>query len=95
MVSTNNGPVTKFVAGGVSAALWRNTLKLRNGQEIETLSASLERRYKDQNGDWKSSGSFGSNDIPKAMLVLSKAYDYMVSKGSDDGQVVTEEEVVM
>ena len=82
MQPTQNKPVAKFQAGGVSAALWRNQTKLRNGDEIETLSVTLDRRYKDQGGEWQSSGSFRLNDIPKAVLVLLKAYSFIVGEQS-------------
>ena len=36
-----------FTAGGVSAALWQNETRLQNGQEIVTLSVTLDRRYKE------------------------------------------------
>jgi len=91
---TNEKPVKKFQAGGISAALWKNKLKLKSGQEIETLSVTLDRRYRDDNGEWKSSSSLRANDIPKAVLVMQQAYQYMVTKNTDDA-VITEEEAVV
>ena len=76
-------PVKKFTAGAVSAALWTNKTTLKDGRSIDTLSVSLDRRYKDSEGEWKSSSSFKESDIPKAMLVLAKAYEFMTAK--DDG----------
>jgi hypothetical protein len=74
-----NKPVKKFQSGAVSAALWTNTTTLKDGRSIETLSVTLDRRYKDSDGEWKSSSSFKENDIPKAMLVLGKAFEFMTS----------------
>lgn len=93
MANEGNKPVKKFQAGGVSGALWKNKTTLKNGKEIETLSVSIDRRYKDEHDEWKSSSSFRLNDVPKLMLVLSKAYDYMASKAGENNGVV-EEEVV-
>ena len=93
-MTNENKPVKKFLAGGVSAALWKNNTKFGDGKEVETLSVTLDRRYKDKDGTWKSSGSLKLNDIPKAVLVLSKAYDYMASKG-EDNEAIPEEEVVV
>lgn len=67
-------PVKKFSAGGVSAAVWENESK--DGQVF--YSVTLDRRYKDANEEWKSSGSLRQNDLPKAVLVLQKAYEYLV-----------------
>ena len=56
-MTNGNKPVRKFRAGGVSAAVWKNTAALKNGSEMETLAVTLDRRYKDNDGIWKSSGS--------------------------------------
>ena len=84
MQEQDNRPVKKIQAGGVSAALWRNSVTLRSGQQIETLSVTLDRRYKDKNGDWRSASSFQANDIPKAVLVLTQAYAHMMSRNEDE-----------
>ena len=51
-----------------------------NGGKVNILRATVERRYKDRDGTWKSSGSFGRNDIPMAIYVLQKAFETMVEK---------------
>lgn len=43
-------------------------------------SVSLQRAYKDKNGNFQHTTSFKDNDIPKAVLALWKAYDYLVSE---------------
>ena len=91
---TNEKPVKKFQAGGIIAALWKNKMRLRSGEEIETLSVTLDRRYRDNGGEWKSSSSLRLNDVPKAALVLQQAFQHMVTKNADDA-VVTDEEAVM
>ena len=75
----DNKPVKKFQAGAISAALWPNKMTLKDGRQIETLSVTLDRRYRDSDGEWKSSGSLKEADIPKAMLVLAKAYEFLTS----------------
>ena len=88
-------PVEKFVAGQVSAALWENEITTGNGNKATVLKASIQRRYKDKDGQWKSSTSFARNEIPLAIYCLQKAFEKIVEmqiNGSDDGVV---EEVVM
>lgn len=68
-----NTPVKKFRAGAVSATIWTNTSK--EGGEYNTVS--FERGYKDKDGAWKSTSSLRLNDLPKAALVLTKAYEYI------------------
>ena len=91
----NEKPVKKFQAGGIVAALWRNNMKLRNGEEIETLSVTVDRNYRVDGGEWKTSASLRLNDIPKAQLVLRQAYEYMATRRKSNGDAhVTQEEVV-
>lgn len=94
---TGQKPVAKFKAGQVSAALWENEITAKNGGKATMLKASVQRRYKDKNGDWKSSGSFSRNEIPLAIYCLQKAFEKIievqVGDGSDDG--VVEEEVTV
>jgi hypothetical protein len=89
-------PVAKFSAGGVSAALWENEINV-GGSAKTILKASINRRYKDSSGQWKSSTSFSRNEVPLAILALLKAYEKMV--GEENGQEpengAVEEEVVM
>ena len=89
-------PVAKFSAGQVSAALWENEIEVK-GRTVTVLKATVQRRYKDNKTDtWKSSGSFGRNEIPLAVHCLQKAFEKILEmqlEGSDNGSV--EEEVVM
>jgi hypothetical protein len=70
-------PVVKIRAGSISCALWQNEAKV-NGEIVELLKATVERRYKNGNGEWKSSGSFSRNEIPLAIYCLQKAFDHMI-----------------
>lgn len=71
-----SAPVKKFSAGGVQIAIWEN-----EGAEGRTYNTvSIDRRYKNKDGEWKSSSSLKLNDIPKAVLALQKAYEYIALK---------------
>jgi hypothetical protein len=88
-------PVQKIRAGQVSCALWENEMTLSGGRKIKALKATLDRRYKDSDGTWKSSGSFGRNEIPLAIWCLQKAFDNMIEEGNnrtDDNSI--EEEII-
>ncbi|MDP2666827.1 MAG: hypothetical protein Q8P05_05010 [Candidatus Diapherotrites archaeon] len=69
-------PIQKFQAGAVIASVWKNTSK----EGAEYFSVSLDKRYKDAQGDWKSSSSFKPADLPKAALLMNKAYEFIVLK---------------
>jgi hypothetical protein len=70
-----NLPETHFRAGPISATVWKNEVG-----EVSFSSVSLERRYKDKDGSWKSTKALRVNDLPKAALVLNKAYEHLVMK---------------
>ena len=69
----------KFRAGGVPAAIWENEAKI-NGWTVTMLKATIERRYKDKNGEWKSSSSFGLGELPQAITALDMAMRYVSDK---------------
>jgi len=72
-------PIKKFSAGGVQVAVWENEGK--EGKQF--YSVSIDRRYKDKNDEWKSTNSFKATDLPKAVLALNKAYEYLTLKDDD------------
>ena len=74
----NQQPEKKFKAGAVSATVWKN-----HSEKGDYNSIQLDRVYKDKDG-WKRTSSFSAQDLPKAMLVLHKAYEFIVSKDKDD-----------
>ena len=73
-----NTPQKKFRAGTVSATIWKN--KSQEGNEFS--SVSFEKGYKDKAGEWKSTNQLGVSDLPKAMVVLGKAYEFLALKES-------------
>lgn len=76
-------PVKKIAVGGIQAAIWENAGK--DGKPF--YSVSLDKRYKDANNEWKSSSSLKATDLPKAILVLEKAYEFMVLK--EESEIAT------
>ncbi len=78
MASEKALPIKKMNIGVINLAIWRNDVRFgREGDSRVMYSVTMERRYKDQNGAWQSSGSFRMNDIPKLKLLLEKAYEYL------------------
>lgn len=89
-------PVAKFKAGQVSAALWENEITAKNGGKATVLKATVQRRYKDKDGNWQSSGSFSRNEIPLAIYCLQKAFEKIIEMQIDsvNGNGVVEEAVI-
>jgi len=89
-------PEKRFSAGAIVATVWQNEGKSKDGQVVGYKTVSLQRRYKDKDGNWKSAGSFRISDLPRASLVMQKAFEYLVLKEKEgNGSTVTEEEIVM
>jgi len=95
-------PEKKFSTGAISATIWKNDgTNKKTGENVEFRTVHLDRRYKDKDGNWQSTSSLRLNDLPKASLVLQKAYEYLVLKGQGSSSQETseisinEEEIIM
>jgi len=69
-----NLPAAKFRAGAICATIWANKAKSKTGNDVTFQTISLERSYKDKDGNWQHTPKLRANDLPKAMLVLQEAY---------------------
>ena len=76
--SAGKQPLKKFRAGPISATVWSNEGQSKDGSAVSYSTISLERCYKDKNGEWQNTSSMRINDLPRAALVASKAYEYLV-----------------
>ena len=84
-------PVAKFAAGQVSAAVWENEVTTRAGKKVTMLKATVERRYKDRDGQWKSSGSFSRNKILFVIYCLQKSFDHIIAAQQEEDGSAEEE----
>ena len=66
-MSTSKKPAVEVTLFPVSAAIWRNSSA--SGQPFFT--ATFQRSYKDEAGNWKSSNSFSADEV----LLLAKVAD--------------------
>jgi hypothetical protein len=53
-----NRPVDKVRVKNISASIWKNT-----GAKGDFYNATIENRYKDQEGVWHTSTSYGASDL--------------------------------
>lgn len=77
-------PEKKFRAGAISATIWQNEGHKKDGTQSLFNTISFERGYKDKTGNWKSTSSLRTADIPRAVVVLNKAYEYLVMKKDNE-----------
>ena len=86
MTNEKTKPVKKFKAGAIDAAVWKNVNQQgKDGGDVVSYSLSMERRYKDKDGEWQGTNTFRANDLPKAALVLVKAYEFITMHADEDG----------
>ena len=78
-----NLPLAKFKHGSVEATIFENKVQ-KAGTTFTVRKAVLQRNYLDKNDKWQSTSSLDVNDIPKAILALSKAYDFLTSSEKSD-----------
>ena len=77
--NTGKRPEKEFSSGAVRATIWNNETMSKDGKPINFKTVSFERSYKDKDGDWKTTSALRVNDIPRATLVLNKAYEYVAT----------------
>ena len=84
-----NAPEKKFRASPMTATIWSNEVVSQDGRLSVFRTINLERTYKDKEGKWQKTNSLRVNDLPKAILVLNKAYEFISIK--EEGDEITEE----
>ncbi len=76
-------PTKKFKAGAITATIWKNKGTSPTGEATEYFTISFERTFRSKEGEWKKTNSLRQSDLPKAVLVLNKAYEYLTLKEGD------------
>jgi hypothetical protein len=76
-------PVEKVTLFPVEAAIWKNTS--RGGEPF--YSVTFERKYRDQETRWKSTASFGADDLLLLAKVADLAHSRLVELRSKDRQM--------
>lgn len=71
-------PHKTFKAGAIEAAVWTNETDRGAFKTVQ-----ITRSYKDRAGEWKHSSSLRVSDLPRATLVLSKAYEYLTMESRE------------
>ena len=89
-----NKPEQKFRAGPIEASVWKNE-RVKDGVAQEYRTITFQRRYKAKDGEWKSTNTLQVYDLPRALIVLGKAYEKLtlstteLKEGEDDPEAVS------
>lgn len=94
VIPMDKKPDAKFRAGMISATVWTNQGQTKDGQVRSFSSVSFEKSYKDKEGAWKSTKSLNVQDLPKASLVLTKAYEHLALRDLTEEEPQISEETV-
>jgi hypothetical protein len=84
-MTNGNAPDWKLQQGALSAAAWKNSRQTSDGRTFEGYSMRIERRYKDSDGNWKSSNSYTLRDLFALQHFVGSVIDAALSHG-DGGE---------
>ena len=80
-------PEKKFKCGAVEAAVFVNEIE-KSGKTLRLKKVSIQKRYRDADGNWNSTNSYDANDLPKLKLVADEAYRYLaLDHDSENGDL--------
>jgi hypothetical protein len=74
--------------GGLKAAIFVNEHE-KDGQNFTKKRISLQKIYRDKEGMFKTTTSLEINDLPKAILVLQKAFDYLTVRHEPEDAAIS------
>ena len=76
-------PAERFRFGNVSLTIFENQ-STRDGQTQKFWKATIDKRYRDnQSGEWKSTNSYGVEDLLRLRAVLDRGINFMMEKPSE------------
>lgn len=83
MTQQGNQPIKTFRIKGISASIWRNDVE-KDGVTVVRHSVRIQKRFRQDNGEWKNTDYFFPDDLPRVQLVTAKAFEFVSLKESDD-----------
>jgi hypothetical protein len=84
-MNTKQKPEHEIRLGKIRATIWAN--ELENGVRY---SVTLSRLYKNDEGHWRDSTSFGREDLPLLGKVLDMAHTWLYEQRSDSASETSE-----
>jgi hypothetical protein len=81
--SMSNKPEKIFQHGALKAAIFANEHE-KDGESFTVRRVSFQKLYRDKEGNLKTTSSLEVNDLPKAVVVLQKAFEYLTVRDFDE-----------
>ena len=79
-------PATRFTRGTCTVSIFFDEVQ-KEGETVSIPKAVFPKRYRDKAGIWRTTPNLDTSDIPKAVLCLNDAFDYLtreIRADSDD-----------
>ena len=74
---TGNKPVKKYRAGQITATIWEQQAKDKQGNEFTTHSIKVVKSYKDGD-EWKETTSYNPSELVRVEAVTKKALEFVL-----------------
>ena len=78
-MTESNKPKHALRLGALCMSIWENRVE-QNGQTTVRYSATLNKRYRDKNGEWKDSNTFFPDDLYRIALLAQKTTEWIELK---------------
>ena len=75
--TSKDQPAHKLKLGALSAAIWKTETA-----KGPVFNVTFQRAYRDGNDEWKSSTSFGRNNLLPLGLLAGRAFEWITSQGN-------------
>ena len=80
MAQNSNKPVKTYRLRGISVSVFENHAK-SGDRDVTFHKVSMQRTYRDGD-EWKTTTSFGRDDLPVAGLLLKRAWEFVLETES-------------
>lgn len=84
--ATNNKPIHVLRRRGVKVSVFEN-----QSGEFTFHKVAVQKIYREEGGDWKTTASLGRDDLPIAIMLLRRAWEYIVDLEAESREQATQE----
>jgi|WetSurMetagenome_2_1015567.scaffolds.fasta_scaffold58973_4 hypothetical protein len=79
-----NKPIFKVRCGGISASVFSNKIKGKDGKDFEVQTISIQKSYLDKEEKWQNMTiGIRKNDVAKLLVALNKVNDFVFLSTKD------------
>jgi len=79
--TVKKNPIKVYTCGSIKAAIWSDS-RIVNNAVVQLHSVKIDKSYKDGE-EWKHTGTFNAEDLPKVAVVAMEAYKFIRVRSSE------------